>query len=336
MGSNHARVASELETVELVGSADPDARARSLFEKRYHLPTYAGPKEMFADLDPDAVCVAVPTRFHEQVAMEVISHGAHMLVEKPLALTTDSARRIVEEAGHRGVKVMAGHIERFNPAVQELRRRLRAGEIGRVVKVSARRLNPGPGRITDVGVVLDLATHDLDVVRFLLGSDPVRVYAETAAYTGTDREDVLSAVLRFPGDIIATLDVNWLTPTKVRQLAVTGERGMFIVDYLTQDLTFYKNDYQETTWQALQAFRGASEGESVRLKVNRREPLRVEWERFIECLQGELPAGDVDDGLGALALAEMVLRAAKEHAAISTPQEGRASLAAGKPAGTAS
>ena len=134
-----------------------------------------------------------------------------------------------------------GHIERFNPAVVELQARLRAGELGRVFQVHARRVGPFPERVRDVGVVLDLAPHDIDVMRFLLDSEVARVQAETEQRINTEHEDMLAGVLRFANGVVGVLDINWLTPTKIRELSVLGERGMFVVDYLARELTFYEN-----------------------------------------------------------------------------------------------
>jgi predicted dehydrogenase len=312
MGMNHVRVAKELIGEQLVAVAEPNRGARDTAESRFGVKTFADHRKMLAQVKPDAVCVAVPTQFHEKIGLDVLHAGCHLLLEKPIAMNSDAARRLIESAQSNNVTLMTGHTERYNPAVREMRRLLLDGEIGRPMRVVARRLSPGPGRVNDVGVVYDLATHDLDTFDYLLGLKPLRLYAETAAHTGNGREDVLATTIRYADDVIGSLDVNWLTPTKVRQLAVTGQGGMLMVDYLTQDLTLYRNDYEETDWQALQIFKGTSEGESVRLKVARQEPLRVEWEQFLCSIRGELAPGEVSSGLPAIVLAEAILESARE------------------------
>src|SRR6185295_12500511 len=201
--------------------------------------------------------------------------GVALLVEKPLAATLDEGKRLRDLAAEAGVALTVGHIERFNPAVIELKRRLSAGELGRVFQVHARRVGPFPERVRDVGVVLDLAPHDIDVMRFLLGSEVTRVQAETEQRINTDHEDMLAGVLRFANGVVGVLDVNWLTPTKIRELSVLGERGMFVVDYLARELTFYENAHlsgQPVDWAA-RHLKGVSEGPVRRLHVEKREPL---------------------------------------------------------------
>ena len=142
-----------------------------------------------------------------------------------------------------------GHIERFNPAIRELRRRLEAGELGRIFQISATRLGPFPARIRDVGVVVDLAPHDLDVMRFLVRAEPVRIYAETERRIHTEHEDLFNGTVRFANGVLGVLNINWVTPTKRRVLTVTGERGMYVADYISQDLVFYANpEAQRHRW----------------------------------------------------------------------------------------
>jgi len=172
---------------------------------------------------PDVVSIAVPTERHAEVASEAIARGVHVLIEKPLALTAEDARRVIELAAVHGTRLMVGHIERFNPAIRAIRERLARQELGRLFQVHSRRLSPFPNRIQDVGVVLDLATHEIDAMRSILGSEVRRVYAEIDRKAHSHCEDLLSGLLRFADGVIGVLDVNWLTPTKVRQLAVVGE-----------------------------------------------------------------------------------------------------------------
>jgi predicted dehydrogenase len=261
------------------------------------------------------VSVAVPTRAHGEVAEHVIERGVALLVEKPLAATVAEGARLRDAAAAAGVALTVGHVERFNPAVIELKRRLDAGELGRVFQVHARRVGPFPRRVRDIGVVLDLAPHDIDVMRFLLGSEVERVRAETERRIATDHEDMLSGLLRFANGVVGVLDVNWLTPTKIRELAVLGERGMFVVDYLARELTFYENDAhprdQDEDWAA-HHLKGVSEGPVQRIAVEKREPLRAELESFARAVRdGAAPAVSPDDALAAMAAAEALVEAAR-------------------------
>src|SRR5690606_20141800 len=136
-------------------------------------------------------------------------------------------------------RLMVGHIERFNPAILELKRRIE--QVGTIFQISARRVGPFPDRIRDVGVVVDLASHDIDAMNFILESPVETVYAQTAQRIHTSHEDMVLGTLRFANGTVGALDVNWLTPTKIRQLTVSGNRGTFVADYLSQDVAFYEN-----------------------------------------------------------------------------------------------
>jgi predicted dehydrogenase len=320
MGANHARVLAEIPGVQLVAVADPDeSRARTAGAAA----SFADHRRLLDDARPDFVTIAVPTRAHAAVAEDVIARGVPLLVEKPLATTLDEGRRLRDLAASARVPLAVGHIERFNPAVIELKRRLDAGELGRVYQVHARRVGPFPARVRDVGVVLDLAPHDIDVMRFLLGSDVVRVQAETEQRINTDHEDMLAGLLRFDNGVVGVLDVNWLTPTKIRELSVLGERGMFVVDYLSRDLTFYENDDHPRGvppgWAA-QHLKGVSEGAVHRIPIDKREPLRVELEAFVAAVRGDEPvAVTAADGIAAMAAAEALVAAARSGVGVSLP-----------------
>ena len=315
MGANHARVLAELPGVELAAVADSDPRRLDAVTRGRTLRGYAGHRRLLDEEPLDLAVIAVPTRAHGEVAADVIARGVAVLVEKPLAATLDEGTRLRDLAAAAGVAMTVGHVERFNPAVIELKRRLMLGELGRVFQVHARRVGPFPERVRDVGVVMDLAPHDIDVMRFLLESEITRVHAETEQRINTEHEDMLAGTLRFANGAIGVLDVNWLTPTKIRELSVLGERGMFVVDYLARELTFYENDAaprgQPGDWAA-HHLKGVSEGAAHRLSVDKREPLRVELEAFARAVRdGTPPAVTPDDALAAIAASEALVRSAR-------------------------
>jgi predicted dehydrogenase len=237
-----------------------------------------------------------------------------VLVEKPTAPTEDEALDMLRAAEARGLQIGVGHVERFNPAVVALKGKLDEDAIGPIVQMHARRLSPYPNRHSMLGVALDLATHDIDVMRYLTGSEVGRVFAEVAAPLSDGHEDLICATLRFDSGTTGLLETNWVTPTKVRQLTVTGERGMFVLDYLTQDLYLYRHPNQPTEWDALAGMRGGGEGDMTRFALQRREPLRVEWEAFLDAIRrGTTPPVGIRDGIAALATARAVQRAGAIH-----------------------
>ncbi len=318
MGYNHARVYADMPQVALVGVADMSETAVTEVTRRFGGQSYTDYQKMLDELKPDAVTIAVPTARHLEVALKVIARGIHLLIEKPIAFSETEGRQIIAAAEAAGVKLMIGHIERFNPAVTALKEHLAEGELGRVFQIDARRQGPFPARVQDVGVVIDLAVHDLDVMRFITGQDVVRVYAETERRIHSKHEDLLTGLVRLADNTVGTLTINWLTPTKIRELFVIGERGMFRVDYLTQDLYFYENGTNATGDWPFRVLRGVSEGRMIRHVVAKREPLRAEQEAFVAAIEGVIPVPVTGrDGLRVLQLAHAIVQSGQEHQAIT-------------------
>ncbi|MBI3964752.1 MAG: Gfo/Idh/MocA family oxidoreductase [Chloroflexi bacterium] len=354
MGRNHVKTYADLAGAELVAVADSNPVTVEGATRGRAVRGYTDFRELLANEKVAAVSVVVPTTLHAEVAGAALAAGVHVLVEKPIAGTIEDGEWLVERARAVDRILTVGHIERYNPAIVELKRRVQAGELGKVFQIQARRTGPFPDRIRDVGVVIDLATHDLDVMRYVLGSEIERVYAETARRIHTAHEDLVSGLIRFTSGAIGHFDVNWLTPTKIRELTVTGERGMFVANYLTQELSFYANNHLQTSWEALDTLTGVSEGDMTRYSIQRKEPLRAELEAFVAAVaawdgersgrrdggmagRGEgatgrparsttLPAGNdytssglvaAEDGLEALRLAQLVIESGRRHQVIA-------------------
>ncbi len=305
MGANHIRVFGELPDAALVAVADLDeARLRETASSS-SARLYRDYRELLAEEQPDAVSIAVPTRRHLEVALACVERGVPLLVEKPLAATVDEAERLRAAAESAGVPLTVGHVERFNPAVGELKRRLDAGELGRVLQSRARRVGPFYQRERDVGVVHDLATHDIDVLRLLLRCEVEQAQAETLRGVRTEYEDALAGVLRFENGAVALLEVNWLAPVKERQLSVLGERGMFVVDYLSQELRFHRSEPVQGQPEVT-SFPGAGE-----------TPLRAELSAFLRVARGqEPPAVSAADGIAAMRVADALVEAARRGEAV--------------------
>lgn len=315
MGRNHARVFSEMDGVELVAIADLFADAAEKLARRYGAIAYTDVVRLFDEQKPDAVTIAVPTVEHLAVAREAAARGIHMLIEKPIAFSVAEGQEIIEAAKQNNVVLTIGHIERFNPAVTALKQHLAEGELGHIFQIDARRQGPFPARVFDVGVVIDLAVHDLDIIRYVTGDEVTRVFAETERRIHGSHEDLLTGLVRLKEGAVGTLMINWLTPTKIRELTVTGERGMFRVDYLTQDLYFFENAVANgSDWQPLSVLRGVSEGRMIRHTVNKKEPLRAELEAFLAAVRGEAaPAVSGQDGLRAIELAQAIVTSGIEQ-----------------------
>ncbi len=309
MGRHHARVLREVEGVDLVAIADPGGDPHGV----------AGDLKILPDIDAliaaglDIAVVAVPTRFHEEAALKLADARVHTLVEKPIAHSLDAGQRMVDAFSQAALVGAVGHIERFNPALQELRRRLEAGELGAVYQVVTRRQGPFPSRIADVGVAKDLASHDVDLTAWVLQSDYERVFAQTAFKSGREHEDMITITGRSKSGVIVNNIVNWLSPMKERVTVVTGEKGAFVADTATGDLTFFANGTIPLEWDSVSSFRGVSEGNVTRYAFPKREPLRVEHEAFRDAVLGErTDLVTMEQGLRTLAVVEAALESARD------------------------
>jgi UDP-N-acetylglucosamine 3-dehydrogenase len=316
IGRHHARILQSLAGVEFLGAVDADGdRYGALRDPRLLV------HSLDALLDravPDFAVIALPTDEHAPAAARLAAAGVHLLVEKPLAATTGEAVAIIEACRAAGVRGAVGHVERFNPALLELRRRVVGGQLGQTYLIATSRIGPFPARVRDVGVVKDLATHDLDLVRWLGDSEIELVAAQTSHRMERIHEDVVLVNGRLASGVVFNSMVDWLTPTKVRQTRVLGERGMLLADSVSDDLTFYENAHVASEWTHTQALRGVSEGDAVRYALARREPLLVELETFCGWVRGDDDAAVVtlEEGLETVACAEAVLASARRQEAV--------------------
>lgn len=283
MGRHHARLLREIDGVELVAVADPAGDTHGVAGS---LPVLRDVEELAA-AGLDMAVVAVPTRFHADAARVLAENDIHTLVEKPIADSSAAGREIADLFAARGLVGAVGHVERFNPALQQLRARLSAGELGDVYQIATRRQSTFPARIGDVGVAKDLATHDIDLTAWVAQSSYRSVSAHTAFKSGRSFEDMVAIVGRLANGTIVNHLINWLSPMKERVTVVTGERGTFIADTATADLSFFANGTAPLEWESVSTFRGVSEGDVTRYAFPKREPLRAELEALRDAVNGE-------------------------------------------------
>jgi predicted dehydrogenase len=311
MGRHHARLLQSDDRVEFAGAVDPGGdRYRAVHSPSLVFPTLDA---LLAAGPLDFALVAVPTEHHLAVAEALAAAGVALLIEKPLAATSEEARRIGEICLDAGIVAAVGHVERFNPALLEMRRRVLSGQIGRLFAVFTTRSGPFPARVQDVGVVKDLATHDIDLVSWLADSEIATVAAQTQYLTGREHEDLVLITGALASGAAFNLLVDWVSPAKVRRTRVLGERGMLEADTLAADLYFYENAEVGIQWSTTQQFRGVSEGNVTRYALERREPLQIEHDAFLDLLDGS-PGTEIvslADGVGIVAAAEAVLESAR-------------------------
>ncbi len=312
MGSRHARIFAELPETDLVAVVGASTANCVRVAEQYASTPYTDTQQMLTVAQPDLVSVAVPTVHHLVVAKTALAAGCHVLVEKPIASTVDEAQALIPAAVAADRKLMVGHIVRFDPAVQALKQHIDAGELGPIHQIVCRRVSPFPHRVRDVGVALDLAPHDLDLMHYITGQAPSSVYAHTAQRFHARHEDLLAALLRFPGGIIGILEINWLTPIRVRDVTVLGDRGMLCADCIGQTLTFYEN--AEIDGDTGRGVTGVSQGRTIGYPIPRFEALRAELSAFVAAVLNDtaVPVTGAD-GLTALRLAQTLVISGAER-----------------------
>ncbi len=284
MGQNHARVYSEI--AELVGIADPDVKAGGAVSNRFNVSYFTDPRALLKE-DLDAVSVCVPTQLHAAVARDAIASGTDLLVEKPLAGSVMEARGIVEAARDAKVVLAVGHIERHNPAITVTKKALDAGQYGDLVTVSARRVSSFPGRVRDIGVVMDLGVHDIDVMRYLVGSPVESVFALGGRKMHEKFEDHANILLKFTNGVNGFVEVNWLTPMKVRRLSLTCLQNFVEVDYTDQSITVSASTLGPL--DPFNLYQLPIEHHTQRIAVRKEEPLKRELEDFLVAAKGKRP-----------------------------------------------
>jgi predicted dehydrogenase len=313
MGRNHARVLHEISGVDLVGVADPAGDVHQV----------AGTAQVVDSVDAliglglEFAVVAVPTAHHLEAGLKLAAAGVPTLIEKPLSASSRECEQLVDAFEGAGLVNAVGHIERCNPALVSLRERLGNGDLGELYQVATRRQGPFPNRIADVGVVKDLATHDIDLAAWVIQSPYESVSAHTAHTCGREHEDLISVTGLMANGVVVSHLVNWLSPMKERLTVVTGERGAFVADTLHGDLTFHANGLQPTEWSQVASFRGVSEGDVTRFAIPKREPLRVQHENFRDAVLGrEASIVTMREGMATVRVAEACLTSARERRTI--------------------
>jgi len=318
MGKNHARVYFELDNVNLVAVCDANETIGNEISNKFNANYYKNCEDLLSSKTLDAVSICVPTKLHKDIALLCIKNKVNVLIEKPVASTVSEAEEIIDEAKKNNVKLMVGHIERFNPIVMEVKKRIKNNELGKVFMIKSERFSPFPKRVVDVGVTIDLSVHDVDIMHHFLGSKIKSVYCINSQKIHSDHEDLMTGILSFSNGAIGTISCNWITPKIVRELTVIGEKGMFKANYLTQKLILFKNEFTDKyiDWENKKL--NVIEGESIEIKVDKKEPLRNELESFVDYVNkgGESPVSG-EAGKESLKVALKLLESSKNSEVIS-------------------
>lgn len=299
-GSNHSRVFSELPNVELQAVCDVDKERAKGVAERYQVPTvYSNYNDLLRDNSVDAVTVCTPSITHGKVATAALQAGKDVLIEKPMAVEAREAKRIMNRARRLDNIVSVGFIERFNPVVQKMKDMLEEGQIGEVLLSYARRIGSWPERIGDVGVVRDTAVHDIDLATHMFNHYPKAVFARGGKLQHHKFMDYVQATLVFPHSKTALVEANWLTPRKKREMQVTGTSGVIKLNFLAQEVSIEKMEYEITP------------------TVKFEEPLKLELSHFATCVQKRSkPLVTVEDGYRATVIAEAIINSVRHNRAV--------------------
>jgi UDP-N-acetylglucosamine 3-dehydrogenase len=312
MGRHHVRTYSEIENANLVAISDVNEEKGKAMASKFGCNFYSDYKEMIKKEKIDLISLVVPTKFHEEVSLEILEKNINLLIEKPIADSIAGAERIIAKAKEKGVKLAVGHIERFNPAVQKLKEIIDEGRIGEITSIIARRVGLFPPQIKDANVVIDLAVHDIDIINFLMGNLPDGIEANAGKALISQREDYAEIFLKY-GQRSGFVQVNWITPIKIRNLSVTGTKGYAEMDYISQDLLVYESNYKKDveTFGDIVKF---SKPNKVEIGVDKGEPLKIELLNVIEAVEkGKEPLITGEIGLQALKIAMEVLDKIKKN-----------------------
>jgi UDP-N-acetylglucosamine 3-dehydrogenase len=294
-GTNHARVYSELPNTKLIAVVDADEKRAREIAQKHHTNWHSDSNAIFENPDIQVVNICTPTITHYDLAMTAIKAGKHVLVEKPMTDTTGQAQELIDAAKKNGVKLTVGFVERFNPAVQEAIKRVNNGEIGDIVLAHTRRVSRRPMRIGDVGVIKDLAIHDIDIINHLFKDKAKTVFA-IAGNIQHKYEDYANINIIYPENRNAIVETNWLTPRRIRTLTITGTQGIINVEYTNQQITI------ENETQMIQPY------------FPNVEPLRLELTSFISAIEKDVDLQVTGrDGLYALTICEAALKSAKTN-----------------------
>ena len=293
MGFNHARVCSEMGV--LAGVCDLDKKSARTVAEKFGCPWFSDISEAINETNAEAAIIATPTISHQKIASEVIERGLNVMVEKPIASSLEEVDMLIEKSGKRGVVLAVGHVERYNPVIGFAKERLESGEWGETVAISSRRVSNFPSRIRDVGVILDLGIHDIDNAIHLMGSRPISVFARGGRINDIKFEDHATLAIGFENGRNALVEVNWITPMKVRKLSLTCEKSFVELDYINQQVKISSSTFIEDEESG--GFTAKIEFDEKIIPMVQQEPLKLEIMSFIEAIKGD--SSGIVDGMQA-------------------------------------
>jgi UDP-N-acetylglucosamine 3-dehydrogenase len=308
MGKNHARVCAELPNVELVGIADKDRETVELIAQRFDVSAFTDYKELLPKLD--AVIIATPTVTHFDIALDAINAKKHILVEKPVCDTVEKGKQLISKAEKANIVFAVGHIERHNPVVSFVKKALETNQYGALVTLNSKRVSNFPGRIRDVGVIFDFGVHDIDVMRYIAG-EIASVYAKAGVFNKQiDYEDHATIMLNFKNGLCGVIEVNWLTPMKIRKLSLTCDKSFVEADFINQSVQTATSSFEDVDDSNL--FNIPIQNQLNVMDLQKREPLKNQIADFVDAINNDKkPLVTGYDGMMAVKIAEAAVKSAE-------------------------
>jgi len=309
MGKNHARICSELEDVELVGIADNNKTNAKKISEKFNIKAFLDYKELLPKIE--AAIIATPTFTHHKIAMNLLNNGKHVLVEKPICDNVKKAEELVKEAEKENVTLAVGHIERHNPVVKFIKDALEKGSFGEIITITSKRVSKPYNRVKDVGVILDLGIHDIDVLQFIAG-EIKSVYAKAGKFNRKiNHEDHANIILNFKNEVTGVIEVNWLTPMKIRRLSLTCSENFVEADYINQSITISSSLFKQINEMDL--YHLPIQYNVTQVALEKKEPLKNEIENFVDAVKkNKKPLATGEDGLMALKIAKASIESYKK------------------------
>ena len=299
-GVNHARTYGNLESTKLVAICDIDSQRAKDVACQYGAKAYTDSTKMLKNKEIKAVSVCTWATILSEEANKALKAGRPVLVEKPMATTSKQAKKLIQTAKNQDLLLTVGFISRFLPGLKEIQKAIKTKAIGELVCATSKRVSQWPIRIGDAGVLKDTAIHDIDIMRYITGEDPISVYAKIGSKRRIDFEDHVQIMLTFKGEKSTFIESNWLTPNKTRTLTVTGTQAIMKLDYITQQLTIETNK------------------ENTQPRTPTQEPLKLELQHFADCIaKNQKPLVTGNDGLKALQIIEAAIKSSQKNKAIN-------------------
>ncbi|MDA4118086.1 MAG: Gfo/Idh/MocA family oxidoreductase [Thaumarchaeota archaeon] len=295
-GKNHVRVLSEMGCLAAV--CDADVKRSTTYAEKFRVKGYATVDELLEAESPDGVTICTPASTHFAVASKTLRAGVHTFVEKPMTSTVKEAEDLIKEADKAKKILTVGFIERFNPAISELKKMVLQKTLGRPILFEYHRENRRGENIVDVGVVKDASVHDIDTARWLFGEEPKTVYARVGSVMGKN-EDFATIMLGFGAERTAFITTNWVTPSRVRSLSAVFEKAVVTLDFVSQEIQIHEETGTRVPHHTVQ------------------EPLMLELKEYVAAItEGRQPLVNGKDGLMVTKIAEAVLASSRTSSPI--------------------